>query len=48
VRLFFGSSAFIKRFIEKSGSDESKKICLSDSVIAVSNICFPEIVSALN
>ena len=45
---FFDSSAFAKRFIEESGSDEIEKICLDSESIAVSSICFLEIISALN
>lgn len=45
---FFDSSAFAKRFIEESGSDEIEKICFDSESIAVSSICFPEIISALN
>jgi predicted nucleic acid-binding protein len=45
---FFDSSAFAKRFIEESGSDEIEKICIDSESIAVNSICFPEIISALN
>ncbi|AFH48171.1 Hypothetical protein IALB_0459 [Ignavibacterium album JCM 16511] len=48
MRLFFDSSAFAKRFIEESGSDEVESFCFNASAIAVSSICFPEIISALN
>lgn len=45
---YFDSSAFAKRFIEETGSDEIEKICLESDSIALSSICFPEIISALN
>jgi hypothetical protein len=45
---FFDSSAFAKRFIEESGSGEIENICFDSESIAVSSICFPEIISALN
>lgn len=45
---FFDSSALAKRFIEESGSEEIEKICFNSASIAVSSICFPEIISALN
>lgn len=45
---FFDSSAFAKRFIEESGSDEIDKICRASASVALSSICFPEIISALN
>lgn len=48
MRIFFDSSAFAKRFIEESGSDEVEKLCMSANGIALSSICFPEIISALN
>ncbi|MEP0861938.1 MAG: type II toxin-antitoxin system VapC family toxin [Ignavibacterium sp.] len=48
MRLFFDSSAFAKRFIEETGSDEVESLCNDASVISVSSICFPEIISALN
>lgn len=48
MRLFFDSSAFAKRFIEESGSDKVESLCIDASVISVSSICFPEIISALN
>lgn len=44
---FFDSSAFAKRFIEETGSDEIEKICLESDSIALSSLCFPEIISAL-
>lgn len=48
MQTFFDSSAFAKRFIEESGSTEIEKICIESESIAVSSICFPEIISALN
>lgn len=45
---FFDSSAFAKRFVEETGSDEIEKICLESDSIALSSNCFPEIISALN
>lgn len=45
---FFDSSAFAKRFIDESGSDKVEKICSESDAIAISAICFPEIISGLN
>jgi len=45
---FFDSSAFAKRYIDESGSDVVEKICFESESIAISSICFPEIISALN
>ncbi len=48
MRIFFDSSAFIKRFIEEQGSGEVDELCLQASSLALSDICYPEIMSALN
>ncbi|MCS7052805.1 MAG: type II toxin-antitoxin system VapC family toxin [Ignavibacterium sp.] len=48
MRFFFDSSAFAKRFVEEPGSDEVENLCRKASIIALSSICFPEIISALN
>lgn len=45
---FFDSSAFAKRYMEETGSNEIEKLCLETDSIALSSICFPEIISALN
>lgn len=34
--------------MEETGSDEIEKLCLETDSIALSSICFPEIISALN
>jgi predicted nucleic acid-binding protein len=48
MNVFFDSSAFAKRYIEESGSEEIERLCLQASEIGLSVICFPEILSALN
>ncbi len=48
MNTFFDSSAFAKRFIDETGSDEIEQICLGSDSIALSSICFPEIISAIN
>ncbi|MEO8230719.1 MAG: type II toxin-antitoxin system VapC family toxin [Ignavibacteriota bacterium] len=48
MNTFFDSSAFAKRFIEETGSDEIEQICSDSDSIALSSICFPEIISAIN
>jgi predicted nucleic acid-binding protein len=48
MRLFFDSSAFVKRFVAEKGSDEVETLCLNASVISLSSICFPEIISTMN
>lgn len=48
MKTFFNSSAFAKRYIEEEGSDEVDRICGDTSSLALSIICIPEIISALN
>jgi predicted nucleic acid-binding protein len=48
MNTFFDSSAFAKRYVEETGSDDVEKICIKSDSIALSSICFPEIISALN
>lgn len=48
MNVFFDSSAFAKRFIEETGSDEIERVCSNSDSIALSSICFPEIISAIN
>jgi predicted nucleic acid-binding protein len=47
MKVFFDSSAFAKRYIAEPGSDKVEKICLQSSMLGVSSICLPEIISAL-
>jgi predicted nucleic acid-binding protein len=47
MKVFFDSSAFAKRYIVESGTDKLEKICSQSSVLGVSSICLPEIISAL-
>jgi predicted nucleic acid-binding protein len=47
LNVFFDSSALAKRYVEEKGSDQVQAILSSASVLAVSVICIPEIVSAL-
>ncbi len=46
MRVFFDSSAFAKRYIMESGSDEVLSWCERASEIGLSGIALPEIVSA--
>lgn len=48
MRLFLDSSAFAKRFIEESGSQQVEDICSLATELCLSVICVPEIISALN
>ncbi len=48
MKIFFDSSAFIKRFIQEQGSAEVDEYCQQASMLGLSIICLPEIMSALN
>lgn len=47
MRIFFDSSAFAKRYIEEPGSEKVENLCVQASVLGVSSICLPEIISGL-
>lgn len=48
MRTFFDSSAFAKRYIEESGSQAVESLCMAATDLALSILCIPEIISALN
>lgn len=48
MRIFFDSSAFAKRYIEEAGSQAVDELCQTALELALSIICLPEIISALN
>jgi predicted nucleic acid-binding protein len=48
VKTFFDSSAFAKRYIEESGSQNVDALCQEAGEVGLSVLCVPEIVSALN
>lgn len=48
MKTFFDSSAFAKRYIEESGSQSVITYCEDATELALSVLCVPEIVSALN
>ena len=48
MKIFFDSSAFAKRYIEEKGSDAVEQLCSEATELAVSVICVPEIISAMN
>jgi predicted nucleic acid-binding protein len=47
MKVFFDSSALAKRYIEEPGSDKVEKICSQATILGVTSICIPEVVSAL-
>jgi predicted nucleic acid-binding protein len=48
MKTLFDSSAFAKRYINERGSQEVYDICQATTTLALSVICLPEILSALN
>jgi len=48
VRLFLDTSALAKRYIAEQGSDKVLRLCREAEQLAVSVICLPELISALN
>ena len=48
MRVFFDSSAFVKRFVQEVGSEQVDKACMAASALGLSVICLPEMLSALN
>jgi predicted nucleic acid-binding protein len=48
MKTFFDSSAFAKRYVEEPGSQAVDALCLAATELALSVVCIPEILSALN
>ncbi len=48
MNIFFDSSAFIKKFIQEQGSVQVDDYCQQASMLGLSIICLPEMMSALN
>nr|VFJ45248.1 MAG: hypothetical protein BECKDK2373B_GA0170837_10105 [Candidatus Kentron sp. DK]VFJ56971.1 MAG: hypothetical protein BECKDK2373C_GA0170839_105625 [Candidatus Kentron sp. DK] len=48
MKVFFDSSAFVKRFVEEAGSREVDNYCEQASSLGLSILCIPEMASALN
>nr|VFJ49915.1 MAG: Predicted nucleic acid-binding protein, contains PIN domain [Candidatus Kentron sp. DK] len=48
MKVFFDSSAFVKRFMEEDGSREVDAYCEQATLLGLGVICIPEIMSALN
>jgi predicted nucleic acid-binding protein len=47
MRIFFDSSAFAKRYIEEPGSEKVEDLCVQATLLGVSSICLPEVISSL-
>lgn len=48
MQTFFDSSAFAKRYVEEPGSEAVDALCMGATELALSVVCIPEILSALN
>ncbi len=48
MKTFFDSSAFVKRYVEETGSQDVETLFMAATELAVSVVCIPEVVSALN
>ncbi|MEN6578688.1 MAG: type II toxin-antitoxin system VapC family toxin [Phycisphaerales bacterium] len=48
MKTFFDSSAFVKRYIEETGSQDVETLYMAATELALSVVCVPEVVSALN
>jgi predicted nucleic acid-binding protein len=48
VKTFFDSSAFTKRYVKEPGSLAVDALCLAATELALSVVCLPEVISALN
>jgi len=47
VKLFLDSSALAKRYVAETGSEDVDSLCRRATVLGVSIICVPEVISAL-
>ncbi|MCU0574559.1 MAG: type II toxin-antitoxin system VapC family toxin [Syntrophobacteraceae bacterium] len=48
MRVFFDTSAFVKRYIEEPGTEKVVEICGQADSLALCVICLPEMISTLN
>ena len=48
MKTFFDSSAFAKRYVAETGSQAVDSLCQEATDVALSVLCVPEIISALN
>ncbi|MCP4700719.1 MAG: type II toxin-antitoxin system VapC family toxin [Gammaproteobacteria bacterium] len=48
MKIFFDTSALVKRYIEKSGSVKVQELCEEADELIVSIICLPEMLSSFN
>jgi predicted nucleic acid-binding protein len=48
VKTFLDSSAFAKRYVDEPGSVAGESLCAAATDLALSVVCVPELISALN
>ncbi len=48
MKTFFDSSAFVKRYIEETGSQDVETLYMAATELALSVVCIPEVISAFN
>jgi len=48
MKVFFDTSAFIKRYVDEPGSDQVIKICSEAEQLILCVLCIPEMISTLN
>ncbi|MCU0587829.1 MAG: type II toxin-antitoxin system VapC family toxin [Syntrophobacteraceae bacterium] len=48
MRVFFDTSAFVKRYIEEPGTDKVVEICMQADSLVLCVICLPEMISTLS
>ena len=47
MRVFFDTSAFVKRYVEETGSVQVLDLCLQADTLVLSVILLPEVISTL-
>lgn len=48
MKVFFDTSAFVKRYVEEPGTDKVLDVCDQAEKLVLSVICLPEMISTLN
>lgn len=48
MKVFFDTSAFVKRYVEEPGTEKVLEICEQTEELVLCVICFPEMISTLN
>ncbi len=47
MKVFFDTSALVKRYVNETGSQQVVEICQKADALALSIICLPEMISTL-